>query len=64
MAQAPSDPERGEEVQQRLVHDLRLLQAGQVARFLLVEEAGHLASLEQPEIVNEALLDFLAPLWV
>jgi pimeloyl-ACP methyl ester carboxylesterase len=34
------------------------------ARFLLVEEAGHLASLEQPEIVNEALLDFLAPLWV
>jgi pimeloyl-ACP methyl ester carboxylesterase len=34
------------------------------ARFLLVEEAGHLASLEQPEIVNEALLDFLAPLWI
>jgi pimeloyl-ACP methyl ester carboxylesterase len=34
------------------------------ARFLLVEEAGHLANLEQPEIVNEALLDFLAPLWV
>ena len=33
------------------------------ARFLLVEEAGHLVNLEQPEIVNEALLDFLAPLW-
>jgi pimeloyl-ACP methyl ester carboxylesterase len=34
------------------------------ARFLLVEEAGHLVNLEQPEVVNEALLDFLAPLWV
>jgi pimeloyl-ACP methyl ester carboxylesterase len=34
------------------------------SRFLLVEEAGHLVNLEQPEIVNEALLDFLAPLWV
>jgi pimeloyl-ACP methyl ester carboxylesterase len=34
------------------------------ARFLLVEEAGHLVNLERPEIVNEALLDFLAPLWV
>jgi pimeloyl-ACP methyl ester carboxylesterase len=34
------------------------------ARFLLVEQAGHLVNLEQPEIVNEALLDFLAPLWV
>ena len=34
------------------------------ARFLLVEEAGHLANLEQPEVVNEALLDFLAPLWI
>ena len=34
------------------------------ARFLLVEEAGHLVNLEQPEIVNEALLDFLAPLWI
>ena len=34
------------------------------ARFLLVEEAGHLSNLEQPELVNEALLDFLAPLWV
>jgi pimeloyl-ACP methyl ester carboxylesterase len=34
------------------------------ARFLLVEEAGHLVSVEQPEIVNEALLDFLAPLWI
>ena len=34
------------------------------ARFLLVAEAGHLVNLEQPEIVNEALLDFLAPLWV
>ena len=34
------------------------------ARFLLVEEAGHLSSLERPEVVNEALLDFLAPIWV
>jgi pimeloyl-ACP methyl ester carboxylesterase len=34
------------------------------ARFLLVEQAGHLASLERPDAVNEALLDFLAPLWV
>jgi pimeloyl-ACP methyl ester carboxylesterase len=34
------------------------------ARFLLIEEAGHLSNLEQPEIVNEALLDFLAPLWI
>jgi pimeloyl-ACP methyl ester carboxylesterase len=34
------------------------------ARFLLVERAGHLASMEQPEVVNEALLDFLAPIWV
>jgi pimeloyl-ACP methyl ester carboxylesterase len=34
------------------------------ARFVLVEEAGHLVNLEQPEIVNELLLDFLAPLWV
>jgi pimeloyl-ACP methyl ester carboxylesterase len=34
------------------------------ARFLLVERAGHLANLEQPELVNEALLDFLAPIWV
>jgi len=29
------------------------------ARFLLVERAGHLSSLERPEVVNEALLDFL-----
>jgi pimeloyl-ACP methyl ester carboxylesterase len=34
------------------------------AQFLLVEEAGHLSSLERPEVVNEALLDFLAPIWV
>jgi 3-oxoadipate enol-lactonase len=34
------------------------------ARFLLVERAGHLVNLEQPEPVDEALLDFLAPLWV
>jgi pimeloyl-ACP methyl ester carboxylesterase len=34
------------------------------ARFLLVERAGHLSSLEQPEVVNEAMLDFLAPIWV
>jgi pimeloyl-ACP methyl ester carboxylesterase len=34
------------------------------ARFLLVERAGHLSNLERPEVVNEALLDFLAPIWV
>jgi pimeloyl-ACP methyl ester carboxylesterase len=34
------------------------------ARFLLVERAGHLANLERPDVVNEALLDFLAPIWV
>ena len=34
------------------------------ARFLVVAGAGHLASLERPEPVNEALLDFLAPIWV
>jgi pimeloyl-ACP methyl ester carboxylesterase len=34
------------------------------ARFLLVERAGHLCNLEQPDVVNEALLDFLAPIWV
>jgi hypothetical protein len=30
------------------------------ARFMQVERAGHLANLEQPEVVNEALLDLLA----
>ena len=34
------------------------------ARFLLVEQAGHLVNLERPDAVNEALLDFLAPIWV
>jgi pimeloyl-ACP methyl ester carboxylesterase len=34
------------------------------ARFLLVERAGHLSNLEQPEVVNEALLDFVAPIWI
>jgi pimeloyl-ACP methyl ester carboxylesterase len=34
------------------------------ARFLLVERAGHLSNLERPEPVAEALLDFLAPIWV
>jgi pimeloyl-ACP methyl ester carboxylesterase len=34
------------------------------ARLVLVEGAGHLVNLEQPEPVNEALLDFLAPLWI
>ena len=34
------------------------------ARFLLVDGAGHLSSLERPEVLNEALLDFLAPIWV
>jgi pimeloyl-ACP methyl ester carboxylesterase len=34
------------------------------SRLVLVEGAGHLVNLEQPEPVNEALLDFLAPLWI
>ncbi len=34
------------------------------ARFVLVEGAGHLANLEQPERVNEVLLDFIAPIWI
>jgi pimeloyl-ACP methyl ester carboxylesterase len=34
------------------------------ARLIQVPEAGHLVNLEQPEQVNEALLDFLAPLWI
>jgi pimeloyl-ACP methyl ester carboxylesterase len=34
------------------------------ARFVQINQAGHLANLEQPEQVNEALLDFLAPLWI
>jgi pimeloyl-ACP methyl ester carboxylesterase len=29
-----------------------------------VPAAGHLVNLEQPDPVNEALLDFLAPLWI
>jgi pimeloyl-ACP methyl ester carboxylesterase len=34
------------------------------ARFVQVGGAGHLPNLEQPEQVNEALLDFVAPLWI
>jgi pimeloyl-ACP methyl ester carboxylesterase len=34
------------------------------ARLVQVSGAGHLVNLEQPEPVNEALLDFLAPLWI
>jgi pimeloyl-ACP methyl ester carboxylesterase len=34
------------------------------ARLIQVSGAGHLVNLEQPEPVNEALLDFLAPLWI
>jgi pimeloyl-ACP methyl ester carboxylesterase len=34
------------------------------AQFALLEKAGHLLSLEQPDQVNEVLLDFLAPLWI
>jgi pimeloyl-ACP methyl ester carboxylesterase len=34
------------------------------SRLVQVEGAGHLASMEQPELVNEALLDFVAPLWI
>jgi pimeloyl-ACP methyl ester carboxylesterase len=34
------------------------------ARFVQIAEAGHLLNLEQPALVNEALLDFVAPLWI
>jgi pimeloyl-ACP methyl ester carboxylesterase len=34
------------------------------ARLVQVPDAGHLANLEQADAVNEALLDFLAPLWI
>jgi pimeloyl-ACP methyl ester carboxylesterase len=34
------------------------------ARFVQIGEAGHLLNLEQPEQVNEALFDFVAPLWI
>jgi 3-oxoadipate enol-lactonase len=34
------------------------------ARLMQVADAGHLVNLEQAEQVNEALLDFLAPLWI
>ena len=42
----------------------RMAAAIRDARLVQVPEAGHLANLEQPEPVNEALLDFLAPLWI
>jgi pimeloyl-ACP methyl ester carboxylesterase len=34
------------------------------AKFVLFEQAGHLLNLEQPDQVNEVLLDFVAPLWI
>src|SRR6266487_3162562 len=34
------------------------------ARLIQVPDAGHLVNLEQADTVNEALLDFLAPLWI
>ena len=34
------------------------------ARLVQVPAAGHLVNLEQPDAVNDALLDFLAPLWI
>jgi pimeloyl-ACP methyl ester carboxylesterase len=34
------------------------------ARLVQVESAGHLVNLERPEPVTEALLDFLAPIWI
>jgi 3-oxoadipate enol-lactonase len=34
------------------------------AKFVLFEKAGHLLNLEQPDQVNEVLLDFVAPLWI
>src|SRR6266511_2140581 len=33
-------------------------------RLIQVPDAGHLVNLEQAELVNEGLLDFLAPLWI
>jgi pimeloyl-ACP methyl ester carboxylesterase len=34
------------------------------SRLVQVPGAGHLVNLEKAELVNEALLDFLAPLWI
>jgi pimeloyl-ACP methyl ester carboxylesterase len=34
------------------------------ARLVQVPGAGHLVNLERPDPVNDALLDFLAPLWI
>jgi pimeloyl-ACP methyl ester carboxylesterase len=34
------------------------------ARLIQVPDAGHLVNLERPDPVNEAVLDFLAPLWI
>jgi pimeloyl-ACP methyl ester carboxylesterase len=34
------------------------------ATFVQIQGAGHLLNLEQPEQVNEAFLDFVAPLWI
>lgn len=34
------------------------------ARLVQVAGAGHLVNMEQPKPVNEALLDFVAPLWI
>jgi pimeloyl-ACP methyl ester carboxylesterase len=34
------------------------------AKFVPFEKAGHLLNLEQPDQVNEVLLDFVAPLWI
>jgi pimeloyl-ACP methyl ester carboxylesterase len=34
------------------------------SRLVEVPGAGHLVNLEKADMVNEALLDFLAPLWI
>jgi pimeloyl-ACP methyl ester carboxylesterase len=34
------------------------------ARLIQVPEAGHLVNMEAPDLVNDVLLDFLAPLWI
>jgi pimeloyl-ACP methyl ester carboxylesterase len=34
------------------------------SRLVQVPDAGHLVNLEKADMVNEALLDFLAPLWI
>ncbi len=43
---------------------LQMASAIRHARLIQVPDAGHLVNLEQPDRVNDALLDFLAPIWI